>query len=362
MTNTIEIELLRAGKFVHPAYGDLEVTETDLDEMIKEFDDAKAHGRRGIDFDHKAAKGDTRMGAWIQALRRKGTSMVADVELTAAGQAELEGGNYRFTSAEYNTQWKDKITGKVRKTKRLRGATFTNRPFIEDMTPVSLSDDPEAEVAVRSEPVFLHDQPNASKMTYVTSATANSGTTQNVVLATTSDGESKGMDEIRSVLQLSDTATDEDVLAAVRKLTDRKPADLSGFVALSEHEAVKAELAETRKLADATAETLRRAEWSKFFGEQVDAGRTSPAEHDSLVVLYDLNPEATKAAILARPKNESRTKSMGGSGQPLERVDVDGHRDEHRIGLDAAAQRLLAEGKAKDYGTALILAESELGA
>jgi phage I-like protein len=358
-----EIELLHTGKFSSPAYGDFEVTEQDLEEMVKEFDASEAAGRRAIDFDHKGVKGDTKAAGWIEKIWRDGSHLKALVEWTGSGVEALQRRDYRFVSAEYAQNWRGKQQGaEIQKTKKLRGATLTNRPFQELLAPVTLSDDPNAEQHFSCDPVLLHDLQVTPKMTHVTAPIQTSSSSSYVTLgtvATTNTTMERDMPEsIREVLALSETATDEEIVGAVRQLVEAQKAtpDLSGYVALSEHKALQTAFDAVKTSAEESASKLRDMERERFFSEH--KAKYTPAESESLIALFDVNPEAVKALLEARPVVQTGTIGYGES-RGARSVDSAGLKDEHRLGLHEAAQRLLDEGKAKNYGEALILVEKE---
>jgi len=148
VSNVSEVDVLVAGNYSSTRYGEFEVTPDQIDEMISEFNESKATGRRQVDFDHKAAAGDSRAAGWIMGLRREGEKLKAAVEWTPLGREAVEQKIYRFQSAEYAPSKRSKTDGSVKEGHWLRGLTLTNRPFIEGMDPVSLSDDPAYQLAL----------------------------------------------------------------------------------------------------------------------------------------------------------------------------------------------------------------------
>lgn len=132
-----EVEVLYKGKFNHPNAGDFEITDRDLDELVA---NQKAVGVDAqIDVDHRASKGDTRAAGWIKELRRDGDRLYASVDWTGYGEGLVKSREYRYISAEYGNV-RDDTTGEYRPMKRLKAITLTNRPFLKDLKPVTLSD------------------------------------------------------------------------------------------------------------------------------------------------------------------------------------------------------------------------------
>lgn len=175
-------------------------------------------------------------------------------------------------------------------------------------------------------------------------------------------------DSIRSVLKLADDAKDEDIIAAVKALSEQKTVTLEStdVVALSEYQEVKKLAEDAQKAADAAGKIaaasqkeladLHRDTW---FTEQVRSGKITPAEQEATLALYDAAPDQTKALIEARPVNRSLTTVVGLSGGTSEPMDL--ATKEGRDALDAEARRLSdASGGTLSYVDALFQAEKAL--
>lgn len=98
-------------------------------------------GRIAIDYDHRAAEGDTRAAGWVTGLRtqKRGarTWVVASVEWTAEGAAAIKARTYRGCSVEFVANLRDE-TGRGLGP-ALVGLALTNRPFLRGLPPVTLS-------------------------------------------------------------------------------------------------------------------------------------------------------------------------------------------------------------------------------
>lgn len=422
------IDVLQIGSYDSTRYGKFDVTRDDFDAYIREFKESNASGRRQVDFDHKGSQGDTRAAGWIQDLHIDGDKLKAHVEWTPAGKAAVEGKEYRFTSAEYQTKVRNKNTGETTETKRLKAVTLTNRPFIDTMDPVSLSDDPTARLAVVVDPTI--DEIELSTGTI--GGTKNSKLPKSSYAWVDSDGvghlpykgpdgkidaahtrnalarlnqvkgmgdaerstakrkleaalrsagghpsddndntKRKQMSEIHTLLGLSEDADDAALLSAVTTLVEKakeppKPAE--GTVSLAEFTTLAEQMVDLKK---SNAELLR----DTYLAEQVRTGRITPAElvkdkdgnEAAIVVLYDANSEAARRMIEARPVNRL-LQEIGGTEGPAEQsgdavkpndIWTADHKEGSRDKLDARAKQLMEDGKTKDYGEALILAERE---
>lgn len=454
---TSDIDVLRVGKWNSTRYGEFEVTKADLDEMVAEFSAANASGRRQIDFDHSANKGDTRAAGWIQGLRIEGDKLRARVEWTPAGQEAVKKREYRFTSAEYKTKIRDKLTGETRDGKSLVACTLTNRPFLENLDPVSLSDDPDARLAVVPEinpadwakhfqssisgatptftqlgantgyittfPQLTEEQANAILLAkgniggtpirhlpdssyawidpegnvqipfkdkngkidadHVRKALDKLDTVQGLSGAAATKvrrkleaalqsvgGDPSGntsnpsretmSDAIRETLALDDDASEEDVVAAIKALSDKAADDGEPTVTLAAFNEVRAEATKAREAAEEATRKLHTTERDSFLTAQIGAGKLVPAELDAMRELYDVNDEKVKALLDARPATVLREVGEG-SGKTLAEIDV--NTPEGRQLLAERTAEMIAEaaknGQKLDYGDAMRLAAKE---
>ena len=133
-------EVLRVGRTVHPAFGETNITEADLDNAVAVFEGMKAKGAElPVDWEHSFAEGgESRAAGWIADLFRKGKSLMARVKWNARARQDIESGEYRYISAEFNEDWADESGRKHGFT--LLAAGLTNRPFLRGMGPVQLSE------------------------------------------------------------------------------------------------------------------------------------------------------------------------------------------------------------------------------
>jgi len=141
---TGRIQCIRTGRFKHPLYGKLDITAADLKQMVGNFGTVrpKAPTEMVVDYEHLSGQGvKTPAAGWVKSLdlADDGQSLWAIVEWTEQAVGEIKRKEYRFISPEFNLHYRDKETGKD------MGATMvaialTNRPFLEGMQPVMLSE------------------------------------------------------------------------------------------------------------------------------------------------------------------------------------------------------------------------------
>jgi len=133
-------EVLRVGRFKHPTFGDVTVTNRDLTKAVENFAKFKAKGAEvPVDYDHSfRASGDSRAAGWIAELTRQGKRLMARVKWTGSAADRIRSNEYRFFSAEFVANYRDE-TGEPWGFAVLAGA-LTNRPFLKGMTPVALTE------------------------------------------------------------------------------------------------------------------------------------------------------------------------------------------------------------------------------
>lgn len=136
------VEILREGIYKHDIYGDIEITRARLEEMVKNFEAGVRGVEIAIDVAHDPARG---AAGWIKRLEvrpssrdKTKASLWGEVTWTSFGRELVEGGVYRYISAEFGA-WTDPETGN-KYDDVLFAATLTNRPFVKGMAPVSLSE------------------------------------------------------------------------------------------------------------------------------------------------------------------------------------------------------------------------------
>ena len=140
-----EIQVLRTGKFYHPLYGEFTVTDATLQKMQENFGKVRpiSPTEMVIDYDHLAADPKTpdqgKAAGWFKSLRAVPGKLFATVEWTADAAKAIKEKLFRFISPEFTFDYTDKTTGK-KVGPVLVSACLTNRPFLEGMEPVVLSE------------------------------------------------------------------------------------------------------------------------------------------------------------------------------------------------------------------------------
>lgn len=142
---TGEVQVLRTGTFHHPTYGKFTIKKEDLANMVKNFHESrpKPPTEMVVDWEHMStAEPPVRAPAagWVKDLVQRGDKLFALVEWTDEAAGEIKVKKYRFISPEFNLNYVDKESGhKIGPT--LLSVALTNRPFLEGMEPVILSEE-----------------------------------------------------------------------------------------------------------------------------------------------------------------------------------------------------------------------------
>ncbi len=255
-------QVLRVGHFSHPSYGDFEVTAETLEHMVANFTNGVRPvppTRLVVDYNHGDQSG--RAAGWITALEvRNGTELWAQVEWTDEAAEAIRRREYQFTSAEFAWAYQDKGDGTDRGPTLLAMA-ITNRPFVEGMAPLALSEKV-------SQALLASDaaKPRAAE------PVANTGVKPRK--------ENTMEEQIRTLLKLDENA---DVLAAVKALRDNRT------IALEERDTLTARLTEVSAERDDLKRQLGEASRDALLAKYEQEGKLTPAMREAWAAEMALN-------------------------------------------------------------------------
>ncbi len=338
---TTWVQILLTGKWKHPTYGDMNITPELLRELKENFD-AGARDLVYADYDHGTRRPDGTGNAIVAGeikaveLRNGDTELWAEYEPTEPARQKIANKEYRRTSADFETGYKDKRTGKPLGSV-LCGFALTNRPYIEGMQPLALGD-------AHGDARLFADYTRESSM------------------------------KIAEKLGLAPDASDAEVEAAIDKLNS----DASQATTLSESHAAATgvigeirgalNLAETddvvgtvKTLAEENAKLTtekREREADAILDAAVKGGKITPAKKDDYraKLLSDAPgvADTTKEIIEGLPKvipiGDRRA-----SGEQAPETDPE------KL-LDEKIKTVMKENPKLTYGRALVLAEEQLKA
>ncbi len=149
---SVDVQILKTGRFRHPWWGVLRFNDQFFNGMIKNFNANIPQEEIAFDFQHKPELGAV---AWVSKLFVEDESLMATMSLTTEGKKAIKAKQFRYFSAEYTDNHiaydfedVEDENGVIieREIKNsygpcLLGGGLTNRPFLKGMKPVSLSED-----------------------------------------------------------------------------------------------------------------------------------------------------------------------------------------------------------------------------
>ena len=263
-------QVLRVGKFSHPAYGEFEVTPEHLQNMVRNFREGvrpKAPTKLVVDYNHGDQSG--RAAGWITDLEvRNGTELWAQVEWTEEAAEAIRRREYQFTSAEISWAYQDKESGEDRGPTLLAMA-ITNRPFVEGMQPLALSE----QVSHALDSLDQAKPPAAAPV-------ANGGRPPK---------ENLMEEQLRQLLGLDEKV---DVLEAVKTLKDNRT------VVLSERDTLTARLTEVSAERDDLKRQLGEASRDALLAKYEQEGKLTPAMREAWAAEMALNEPERFAALM----------------------------------------------------------------
>jgi phage I-like protein len=138
-----EIEVVPTGKWSHPVYGEMEITASDLDEFVQNFDRGV---RRDIPItqghDNGMSGGELPAVAWFTSLRADNGRLMGGVKWTDEGKELLTNGAFKYFSPEFYETYTDPETG-AQYGHVLVGGALTNKPYFKELEPVAAFSEPD---------------------------------------------------------------------------------------------------------------------------------------------------------------------------------------------------------------------------
>ena len=137
---TTEIEVLHAGEWEHPQYGNVKISEEDIDKFIASFENKVRKVDIAVDQEHMPEKG---AAGWYKDLRKVSdngqSKLMAKIEWTPLGQQMIKDGIFKYFSPEFDFDYEDLETHDHFENVLIGGA-LTNRPYFKSLAPVALSE------------------------------------------------------------------------------------------------------------------------------------------------------------------------------------------------------------------------------
>lgn len=175
------VHALSLGEFKHPLWGTLLFDMARIRRFAQNVNNKVRGIDPSIDYGHFSS-GEA--AGWVQKAEARKTGLWIFVEWTKTAADKIRNKEYRYFSSDFSDEWIDEHTGKTYKDV-LFGGGLTNRPFLKNLVPVNLSE--------------LYGKGKEKESMELT-------------------------DKLREALGLSEEATEEEALEAIKKLSE-KPAD-----------------------------------------------------------------------------------------------------------------------------------------
>ena len=136
-----EIEVLHAGIWEHPQYGQIKISEQDIDKFIQNFNAGTRKVDIAVDQEHMPEKG---AAGWFKTLKKVAedgkVKLKAAIEWTKLGKQLIKDGIFKYFSPEFDFEYEDQETHEEFQNVLLGGA-LTNRPYFKSLAPVAFSED-----------------------------------------------------------------------------------------------------------------------------------------------------------------------------------------------------------------------------
>lgn len=135
-----QIEVLHAGLWEHPQYGQIKISEHDIDKFIQNFEDGTRKVDIAVDQEHMPEKG---AAGWFKTLEKVAESgkvkLKAAIKWTKLGKQLIKDGIFKYFSPEFDFDYEDQETHEEFKNVLIGGA-LTNRPYFKSLAPVAFSE------------------------------------------------------------------------------------------------------------------------------------------------------------------------------------------------------------------------------
>lgn len=353
--NINQLEVMRIGKWKHPIYGDLEITDKDLDKFKKSFDEKVRRVDLAIDIEHGETPNKGAAAGWFKKLRKEGNKLLADIEWTELGQSNIKSGTYKYFSPEFKFAYKDDETGKTYENVLLGGG-LTNRPFIKDMKPVLMSENVVKDMLDNLNNAYKYIEEDEKKM--------NKDLLKALKLdeKTSEEDVSKAINEyVKKFDEISTKNTElskkldenEEAYKKEKKQYDEKIISLS-----EENKKLKSGKTDVEKeniklseRLDAVEKTLQEKDWEAVEIKALSEGKITKATVDKYKKLYFSDAELAKDII----------SSLKPAVELGERGSTSGKGDEGKNAMSKFDEEVVKAMKSKNinYTDALVFCEKE---
>lgn len=135
---TRPVEAVKVGKYKHPQYGDIEITEERLQRFAASVNQKVRGIDADIDYEHKEGAAGGKAAGWVRTAEVKDGTLYLHIDWTDPAKEAITKREYRYFSPELADEWEDAGGGKHKDV--FMGGALTNRPFLKNLAPLNFSD------------------------------------------------------------------------------------------------------------------------------------------------------------------------------------------------------------------------------
>jgi len=133
----MNIHVIPIGEWKHDLYGDMKITDEDVKDFVKHFDDKI---RKGVAITEGHQLSESPAMGWFEKLKFKNESgLWGTVKWTRKGRELLEEKSYKYFSPEFFSVYEDPETHRVYNNVLVGGA-LTNSPFFKELKSIVMTD------------------------------------------------------------------------------------------------------------------------------------------------------------------------------------------------------------------------------
>lgn len=214
------IQAIPLGKWNHPVYGALDYTKEKAQAFLANI---KANARSQdlpIDYEHGEdnSKG-TKAAGWVKDAEVRDDGLYLSVDWTDEAAESIKKKEFKYFSPTLADEWEHPSTGQKIKNV-LFGGALTNRPFLKGILPVNLSELFAEEPKKQIISLFSSDDTGFDPSKLVESLLSKLSEPSGSGTGGDPKGDNMDPKELRKLLGLAETATDEEVTKKLSELVN----------------------------------------------------------------------------------------------------------------------------------------------
>lgn len=308
------IQVFKPGKFSHPIYGEMNISKDMLGKLVQNFE-TFADRDIMVDYNHGSGMAadpeSSKAAGWVRDLQLKKDGLHALIDWTAAAVDYIANGEFRYISPEWTEQYQDKRNGDL-VGPMLLAIALTNRPFLEGMKPVELTEIPlKGKIKTNGGELMKLSEKIKERFGLADNATEDD------VIKAIEKSESLTLSEIRKATEAKEGET---VVESVKRICSELDA------AMKIGKDLNAKLEEAAKSNATLSADLKKGKAVAFADKMILTEKKAlPAQRDSIISMCEtMGLEATEKFYASAPKLE-HFKSHGVDNGSNEHVALNEH-------------------------------------